>query len=74
MEKTQVIYITHSGTTQDVAKAVSEEVIKTGVEAGVLPAEHVKRLTGYSAVVLGAPMIMGWHRRVLKFLRQHKPE
>lgn len=74
MKKILVTYITHSGTTRDVADAIAEEIIKTGVEAEVQPLEQIKQLADYSAVVLGAPMILGFHRTALKFLRQHKVE
>jgi menaquinone-dependent protoporphyrinogen oxidase len=70
--KILVTYVTNSGTTTDVAAAIGEEIAKSGVIVETLPLSEVKNLSEYSAVVLGAPMIMGWHRSALKFLRKNK--
>jgi menaquinone-dependent protoporphyrinogen oxidase len=72
MNKILVAFATNSGTTAEVAKAVAEELRKSGSEVDVLPVVDVKGLESYSAVVLGAPMIMGWHRAGLQFLRRNK--
>src|SRR5512143_284898 len=67
-----VTYATSSGTTVDVARAVAEEIAKSGSQVDVQPIDAVASLDGYDAVVLGAPMIMGFHRRALAFLRQNR--
>ncbi len=67
-----VTYSTSSGTTADVAKAVAEELAKNGLQVEVQPVEAVHSLENCDAVVLGAPMIMGFHRRALAFLRQNR--
>jgi menaquinone-dependent protoporphyrinogen oxidase len=72
MQKILVTYATNSGTTAEVAKAVAEEIRKSGPQVDVLPIAEVRELDSYSAVVLGAPMIMGWHPAALQFLRKHK--
>ena len=74
MKKVLVTYITHSGTTRDVADAIAEEIIKTGCEAQVLELAEVKDSKEFDAVVLGAPMIIGWHRNALNYLKTHKVE
>ena len=38
----------------------------------ILPIDQVKDLEAYDAVVVGAPMIMGWHRSALGFLKKHR--
>ncbi len=68
-----VTYATSSGTTVDVARAVADEIGKSGAQVEVQPIEAVRSLDGYDGVVLGAPMIMGFHRRALAFLRQNRP-
>ena len=70
--KILVTYVTNSGTTTDVAVAIGEEIAKSGAVVETLPLAEVKNLADYNAVVLGAPMIMGWHRAALKFLKQNK--
>ena len=72
MNKILVVYATNSGTTTEVAKAVMEEIQKSGSQVDILPIAEVRDLESYTAVVLGAPMIMGWHRRAMQFLRKNK--
>lgn len=74
MKKVLVTYLTHSGTTRDVAEAIAEEITKTGVETQVLELNQVNSTADYDAVILGAPMIIGWHRDALKYLVKHKTE
>ena len=72
MNNILVTYATLSGTTVEVAHAVGEEIAKSGVKVDVLPLVNVKSLDGYDAVVLGGPMIAGWHRSALSFLKRHR--
>jgi menaquinone-dependent protoporphyrinogen IX oxidase len=72
MNKILVAYTTNSGSTEDVAKSIGEELGKQGAEVDVLRLEEVSSLEPFSAVIIGAPMIMGWHRAALKFVKQHK--
>lgn len=72
MNRILVAYTTMSGSTVEVAQAIGDEITGDGVEVEVLPLEKVTDLTPYSAVVIGAPMIVGWHRSAIKFLKQHR--
>ncbi len=72
MNKILVTYATLSGTTAEVAQAVGEEITKAGVPVDVLPIAQVRSLEGYDGVVVGGPMIAGWHRNALGFLRKHR--
>ena len=72
MNKILVTYATNSGSTAEVAKAVMEEIQKSGAQVELLPIAEVRELDAYSAVVLGAPMIMGWHREAVRFLHKNK--
>jgi len=74
MKKILISYITHSGTTRDVAEAIAEEISKSGCGVDLCLMDQVESMEGYDAVVLGAPMIVGWHRSALAFLRSHKAE
>lgn len=67
-----VAYATLSGTTVEVAQAVAEEIASRGLQVDVLPLSQVKDLEPYAGVVVGAPMIMGWHRSALGFLKKHR--
>ena len=53
-----VAYATNSGSTLEVAQAVAETLRSHGLESEVLPAGKVRALSGYAAVVLGAPLYM----------------
>ncbi len=72
MSKILVTYATMAGSTAEIARAVAEELAKGGLQTDVLPIAEVKSLDGYSGVVVGAPMIMGFHRSALRFLNRHK--
>jgi menaquinone-dependent protoporphyrinogen IX oxidase len=51
---------------------VGEEIARSGCPVDVLPLAEVKDLGAYAGVVVGGPMIMGWHRAALGFLRRHR--
>jgi menaquinone-dependent protoporphyrinogen IX oxidase len=72
MHKILVAYATMSGSTAEVAQAVGEEIARCGLQVDVLPLASVKSLESYSGVIVGAPMIMGWHRDAGRFLKKHR--
>ena len=72
MKRILVAYATMAGSTGDVARAVGEEFAHGGAQVDVLSLAEVKGLAGYDGVVVGAPMIMGWHRAAARFLRQNR--
>jgi menaquinone-dependent protoporphyrinogen oxidase len=61
-----------AGSTAEVAQTVAEEITAAGLEVDVLPLRQVETLEGYDSVVVGGPMILGWHRAALRFLKQHR--
>lgn len=69
-----VAYATNAGSTAEVAQTVAEELAKNGAAVDVRSLQEVTGIDGYDAVVVGAPMIMGWHRAAQKFIRQHRQE
>jgi menaquinone-dependent protoporphyrinogen oxidase len=72
MTKILVAYETMAGSTAQVAQAVAEEIAKSGLQVEVLPLSQIKGLEGYDGLVIGAPMILGWHRAALAFLKKHR--
>jgi menaquinone-dependent protoporphyrinogen IX oxidase len=71
-KKILIAYTTNAGSTADVAQAVSEELGRDGAQVDVCRMEEVTTLEDYTAVVIGAPMIVGWHRAALKFVKTHQ--
>jgi menaquinone-dependent protoporphyrinogen IX oxidase len=72
MKRILVAYATYAGSTVEVAQVVGEEIAKSGLQVDVLPLSAVNNLEAYDGVVLGGPMIMGWHRAALRFLAKHR--
>ena len=72
MSKILVCYATYSGSTAEVAQAIAEELSSAVHDVDVLPLGEVKDLDEYNGVVVGGPMIMGWHRAALRFLKRHR--
>jgi menaquinone-dependent protoporphyrinogen oxidase len=71
MSRILVAYATFAGSTVEVARTVGEEIGKSGAQVDVLPLNEVSDVGAYDGVVLGGPMIMGWHRAALRFLKKH---
>jgi menaquinone-dependent protoporphyrinogen IX oxidase len=72
MQKILVAYTTNAGTTEEVAAVIGEELSKDGVQVDVRRIEEIVDLESYTAVVVGGPMIMGWHRAAMKFVKKHQ--
>ena len=66
-------YATRYGSTQEVAEAVAATLRDCGLAVGIQSLREVRTLTGYRAVVLGAPLFMfRWHKDALRFLSRHR--
>lgn len=74
MKKVLIAYTTNSGSTEDVARVIAEELGKGGAETTVNRLEQIQSLDGYDAVIVGAPMILGWHRAARKFIHQYRQD
>jgi menaquinone-dependent protoporphyrinogen oxidase len=74
MRKILVAYSTNAGSTVDVAQAVGEELSKDGNQVDVCPIKDIISIEQYTAVVVGAPMIMGWHTPAISFVKKHQGE
>ena len=72
MNRILVTYATMAGSTAEVAQAVGEEIAKSGLQVDILPLGEVRDLETYDGVVIGGPMIMGWHRDALRFLKKYR--
>ncbi len=71
--KILIAYTTNAGTTEEVAQAISAEFAKeTRFDVEVKRLEEISSLEAYHAVVIGAPMIFGWHREAMKFVKKNR--
>jgi menaquinone-dependent protoporphyrinogen oxidase len=74
VSKILVTYTTNAGSTTEVAEAIGRALTEGGTQVDLCRIGDVKDLGGYQAVVVGAPMIMGWHREAVAFLEAHHSE
>jgi menaquinone-dependent protoporphyrinogen oxidase len=73
-KKVLIAYTTNAGTTADVAQAIGKELGRDGTQVDVCRLEEVTGIAPYTAVVVGAPMIIGWHKAAVKFVRNYQHE
>jgi menaquinone-dependent protoporphyrinogen oxidase len=69
-----LVCATRHGSTVEVAEAIAEELRACGEEVDQRPAAEAPGPAGYDAVVIGGPMIMGWHRQAVKYVNKHRGE
>jgi menaquinone-dependent protoporphyrinogen oxidase len=67
-----VAYATRHGSTAEVAEAVAAELRGPDVQVTVKQITGGLRAEAYDAVVIGAPMIMGWHKDASRFLKRNQ--
>lgn len=66
-------YATNYGSTKEVAEKVAEVLRECGLTVDIHPMKNVHSLDTYSAVVIGAPLIMfRWHKDARNFLSKHQ--
>jgi menaquinone-dependent protoporphyrinogen oxidase len=72
MKRILVTYATMAGSSAEVAQVIAEEIRRDGLQVDVLPIREAGEPAAYDAVVVGGPMIMGWHRDALGYLKRHR--
>jgi len=72
MKSVLIAYATNAGSTAQVAQVIGEELGKDSAQVQVCRLEEVTNVEQYGAVVIGAPMIMGWHGDAVKFIKKHR--
>ena len=71
--KVLVAYASSYGSTQEIAEVISETLRSQGLAVDCEPIRNVRKLEGYGAIVLGAPLYMfHWHKDARRFLSQHR--
>lgn len=70
-----VTYASMSGSTQEIAEVVCQELNNLGQPAELLPCRQVSSLAGYRAVVVGIPIYMfHLHKDALRFFQRCQRE
>jgi menaquinone-dependent protoporphyrinogen IX oxidase len=72
MKKILVIYKTNSGSTAEIAQAIAEELRSKSLDVEVKSIHEAVDLSPYQGIVIGAPMIMGWHRDAVNFIKKNQ--
>jgi menaquinone-dependent protoporphyrinogen oxidase len=71
--KVLVAYASVHGSTREIAEKIAATMREGGLEVDLQPIREARKLDGYRAVVLGAPLYMfHWHKDALRFLSQHR--
>ena len=72
MKSVLIAYATNAGSTTKVAQVIGEELGKDSAQVQVRRLDEVTSVEPYDAVVVGAPMIMGWHGAAVKFVKKYQ--
>jgi len=68
-----VAYDSYMGGTAGIARVITDELIRAGLEVDLLPAAKVDSVRGYDAVILGSPLYYGrWRHDSLHMLRHRQ--
>jgi menaquinone-dependent protoporphyrinogen IX oxidase len=70
--KILIAYCTNSGSTEGVAEAIRDSLAEGKLSAEVRRIEEVGDLSPYAGAIVGGPMILGWHRKAVRFLHRHR--
>ena len=74
-EKILVTYTSYSGSTAEIAEAISKTLTQSGAHVELLPIQDVKNLSPYSAVVIGSPIRASkWSPDAITFIQNHQSE
>lgn len=75
MARFLVGFASSHGSTKEVAEFVANTLLDHGVDADTQMLKDVKSLTGYNAVIIGAPLIMfRWHKDARAFLKKFRKD
>ena len=73
MSHVLVAYVSHSGSTGEMAEHIGRELRTLGHEVDVISASDVKEMVAYDAVIAGALLYrFGWHPDMVGFLERYR--
>jgi menaquinone-dependent protoporphyrinogen oxidase len=72
MYKILIAYTTNAGSTGEVAEVIGETLAQDGTQVDVRQIKDVNDVSAYDAVLVGGPMILGWHKEAVQFVEAHQ--
>ena len=72
MSEILIAYSTNTGSTLDVAQVIADELVQKGNNVSVKNISDIDDVKAYDSVLIGAPMILGWHKKAKQFLHKHR--
>lgn len=72
MSKVLITYSTNSGSTGEVAEEIGKILLQDGHTVAVKAERDVTSLEEFDSVVIGAPMIFGWHAATRSFISKNR--
>ena len=70
--KVLITYTTNAGSTREVAETIASGLGTDSLVTDVRRMEEIQDLSPYGAIVVGGPMILGWHRGAVNFLKKYQ--
>jgi menaquinone-dependent protoporphyrinogen IX oxidase len=67
-----VAYESNAGSTEEVARSVARTIATEDIDVDLKRISELEGVDEYDAAVIGAPMIVGWHRKAVRFIRLHQ--
>ena len=71
-KKILIAFVTNAGSTREVAETIGEALVQEDTRVDVRLIHDVRDIKDYDAVVVGGPMILGWHKGVVKFIARNQ--
>ena len=72
-KKILVAYASKYGATAEIAEKIGEVLRQSGLTTDILPADRVRDLAPYEAVILGSGVYIGsWRKEAAQFLKAHE--
>ena len=72
MSQILIVYTSNAGSTPEVARTIAETLEQKGHQVSAETMAKVTDVSAFDVILVGAPMIVGWHGDAMKFIRKHQ--